>query len=253
MPYFTHHHTRLFYREEGQGSLLLILHGNTASSAGHLGDLAHFGQHYHAVAPDLLGTGQSERLDVWPANWWQENARAALALLDHLGESRAIVVGTSGGAVIALLMAQHAPQRIRAVIADSCVARQPPETLQAAVAGRRHRHPDTVAFWQAMHGQDWEQVIEADNELMLQLAQRDGRFFQQSLSQVHCPVLITGSLQDSMLFDSAAQMVQMAEQIPESQLVLINGGDHPLIWSRPRRFQRIADGFLGCLDEQKGA
>jgi len=253
MPQFAYRHAQLFYREQGQGSLLLILHGNTASSAGHMRDLAHFGQHYHAVAPDLLGTGQSERLAVWTADWWQENARAAVALLDHLAETQAIVVGTSGGAVVALLMAQHAPERVRAVIADSCVTRQAPETLQAAVADRRRRHPDAVVFWQAMHGQDWEQVIEADNELMLRLAQRDGRFFQQSLSEVRCPVLITGSLQDSMLFDGAAQMVDMAEQIPESQLVLINGGDHPLIWSQPRRFWRIADSFLAWLEEERGS
>lgn len=252
MPYFTYRHARLFYQEQGQGSLLLILHGNTASSTGHLEDLAHFGQSCHAVAPDLLGTGQSQRLDSWPADWWQENAQAAVALLDHLAEAQAIVVGTSGGAVIALLMAQHAPERVRAVIADSCVTRQPPETLHAAVADRRRRHPDAVAFWQAMHGQDWEQVIEADNELMLRLARRNGRFFQQSLSQVQCPVLITGSLQDSMLFDGAKQMVEMAERIPESQLVLINAGNHPLIWSQSRRFRRIADSFLSWLEEERG-
>lgn len=203
------------------------------------------------MAPDLLGTGQSERLDVWPANWWLENAWATIALLDHLAEARAIVVGTSGGAVVALLMAQYAPERVRAVIADSCVARQPPETLKAAVAGRRSRHPDAVAFWQAMHGEDWEQVVEADSDLMLRLAQRDGRFFQRGLSEVRCPVLLTVSLQDSMLFDGATQMVEVAEQLPESQLVLINGGDHPLIWSRPQCFRRFADSFLAWLEEER--
>jgi pimeloyl-ACP methyl ester carboxylesterase len=252
MPQFVYHRTRLFYREQGRGPLLLILHGNTASSAGHLRDLAHFGQHHRAVAPDLLGTGQSHRLDPWPDDWWLQNAWAAVALLDHLAEERAIVVGTSGGAVVALLMARHAPARVRAVIADSCVARQPPEILRAAVADRRRRHPDAVAFWQTMHGQDWEQVVEADSDLMLRLAQRDGRFFQQPLSGVRCPVLLTGSLQDSMLFEGATQMVAMAEQIPESQLVLINSGHHPLIWSRPRHFWRIADSFLAGLQEETG-
>jgi pimeloyl-ACP methyl ester carboxylesterase len=201
----------------------------------------------------LLGTGQSERLGVWPDDWWLENAWAAIALLDHLAEARAIVVGTSGGAVIALLMAQCAPERVRAVIADSCVARQPPDILTAAVADRHSRHPDGVAFWRAMHGHDWEQVVEADSDLMLRLARRDGRFFQRSLSEVRCPVLLTGSLQDSMLFNGPGQMVEMAGQIPESQLVLINGGDHPLIWSRPERFRHIADSFLAWLENEEKA
>jgi pimeloyl-ACP methyl ester carboxylesterase len=97
---------------------------------------------------------------------------------------------------------------------------------------------------QHAHGDDWEQVIAADNDLMLRLAERDGRWFERSLSEIRCPVLLTGSLQDSMLHDGANQMVEMATQIPESQLVLVNGGEHPLIWSRPHLFRQVADRFL---------
>jgi len=253
MPYFTHCQRRLFYREQGQGPLLLILHGNTASSAAHLGELAYFGQRYRAVALDFPGTGQSERVDVWPDDWWLQGARAAVALMDHLSAAQGVVMGTSDGAVAALLMAQHAPDRVQAVIADSCVMRQPPEVLRAEVAGRRQRHPEAVAFWQQAHGDDWEQVIEADNDVMLRLAERDGRWFERSLSEIGCPVLLTGSLQDATLHDGAAQMLEMAKQIPESQLVLVNGGDHPLMWSRPEAFRRAADSFLRGWPRKQGA
>jgi valacyclovir hydrolase len=231
---------------------LVILHGNTASSAVHLGELAHFGQRYHAVALDFPGTGQSERLGVWPDAWWLQGAWAAVALMDHLSVAQGIVMGTSGGAVAALLMAQHAPERVRAVIADSCVMRQPPEVLRAEVAGRRQWHPGAVAFWQQAHGDDWEQVVEADNDLLLRLAQRGGRWFERSLSGIRCPVLLTGSLQDSTLHNGAAQMLEMASQIPESQLHLVNGGDHPLMWSRPELFRRAVDAFLASLHDNGG-
>jgi pimeloyl-ACP methyl ester carboxylesterase len=171
--------------------------------------------------------------------------------MDHLSESQAIVVGTSGGAVVALLMAQHAPGRVRAVLADSCVIRQPPEVLRAEVAVRRQRQPAAEAFWRRAHGDDWEQVVEADNEILLKLAEHDGQWFERSLSEIHCPVLLTGSLQDTKLFDGAAQMLEMASQIPESQLVLFNGGDHPLMWSRPDRFHQTAGGFLAWMEGQR--
>jgi valacyclovir hydrolase len=248
VPYFTYRQHRIFYREEGSGPLLLILPGNTASSALHLGELAYFGERYHAVALDFLGTGRSERVEVWPDDWWLQGARTAVALMDHLSESQSIAIGTSGGAVIALLIAQHVPGRVRAVIADSSVIRQPPEVLRAEVAARRQRQPGAQAFWRQAHGDDWDQVIEADNGIMLKLAQRDGQWFERSLSEIRCPVLLTGSLQDTMLSEGAAQMLEMAIQIPESQLVLFNSGDHPLMWSRPDRFRQTADGFLGRLE-----
>lgn len=156
-------------------------------------------------------------------------------------------MGTGGGAVTALLMAQHTPDRVQAVIADSFVSRQPPEALRAEVAGRRKRHAEAVAFWHAMHGLDWEVVIEADNDQMLRLAQRDGRFFQRSLTDVRCPVPLTGSLQDRLLCDGPAQILETASQVAESQLYLVNGGDHPLMWSRPERFRRAVDTFLAGL------
>jgi pimeloyl-ACP methyl ester carboxylesterase len=150
-------------------------------------------------------------------------------------------------------MAQHAPGRVRAVIADSCVARQPPEVLRAEVAGRRERHPEAVAFWQHAHGDGWEQVIEADSDIMLRLAERNGRWFERSLSEVQCPVLFTGSLQDATLHNGAVQMVEMATQIPESQLMLVSGGDHPLMWTRPEVFRRAAESFMSGLEEEENA
>jgi pimeloyl-ACP methyl ester carboxylesterase len=247
MPYFTHRRRRLFYREQGEGTTLLILPGNTASSAVHQGELAHFGQAYHAVALDFLGTGQSDRSDVWPDDWWQQGAEAAIALLDHLSVAQAIVMGSSGGAVVALLLAQHVPGRVRALVADSCVLRQPPEVLRAEVAARQQRHPDAVAFWKHAHGDGWEQVVEADSALLLGLAERGGHWFARDLSRVCCPVLLTGSLQDSTLDKGARQMLTMASQIPESQLMLVNGGDHPLMWTRPQIFRQAVAGFLAGL------
>jgi valacyclovir hydrolase len=77
MPTFFHNDHQLFYREEGSGPLLLLLPGNTASSASHAGELAYFGQRYCAVSLDFWGTGQSDRLAEWPEDWWEVGAQDA--------------------------------------------------------------------------------------------------------------------------------------------------------------------------------
>lgn len=236
---------RLHYRAAGAGEPLLILPGNTASSACHAGELEHFGRRWQAVSLDFLGTGRSDRLAAWPATWWVDGARQAAALLDHLGAERGAVLGTSGGGIAALWMAILFPERVRAVIADSCVARLPPEALAGVAQDRARRTPDQVAFWHSAHGDDWAQVVDADTALFApHLASGLDWFAAGDLGRIACPVLLTASLADSLLPEVAAQTTAMARQIPGCRLLLVNAGDHPLLWSRPAEARAAIDSFL---------
>jgi valacyclovir hydrolase len=249
MSCFTWRSHRLHYREAGAGAPLLILPGNTASSACHAGELAHFGQDWHALSLDFLGTGRSDRLASWPGSWWRDGARQAEALLEHVGGEDGVVLGTSGGGIAALWLAILFPERVRAVIADSCVARLPPDTLAAIAHDRARRTPEQVAFWQFAHGDDWAQVVNADTALFAPY-QANGLdwFAPGDLGRITCPVLLTASLTDSLLPEVAAQTVAMAQQIPNCRLLLVNGGDHPLLWSRPVEARAAIDAFLAlCI------
>jgi pimeloyl-ACP methyl ester carboxylesterase len=244
MPFFSSNNRRLFYREEGQGPLLLVLPGNTASSANYEAELAYFGRHYHAVSFDFLGTGQSERLERWPDDWWERGAYDALALVHHLREKECLVMGTSGGGVVALMMAILFPKQVQAVVADSCVERFSPEGLRAEVAVRQQRPPELVGFWQYAHGDDWQQVVEADSNLLLRIAEGSGDWAGGRLKAISCPVLLTASLRDQSLPDVREQIGHMVEQIPKGTAFLVNEGDHPFMWSNPEYFRRMSNCFL---------
>jgi len=248
MPYFTHNDNHLFYREQGAGPLLLILPGNTASSACHEAELAYFGQRYHTVSMDFLGTGQSDRVAVWQDGWWEQGARHAKALIEHLGQERCLVMGTSGGAIAALLMAILFPKHVQAVVADSCVERFSPEMLRKNVEERSKRTPEQIAFWQRAHGDDWQQVVDADSDVLLRLAERGGDWFNGRLKEIVCPVLFTASREDEALPNVIRQVYRMAEQVPDSRVFLNNRGTHPLMWSQPQDFRHVSDYFLGTLE-----
>jgi pimeloyl-ACP methyl ester carboxylesterase len=247
MPYFIHNKHQLFYREAGHGPLLLLLPGNTASSAAYVGELDYFSRRYHTVALDFRGTGQSERLTVWPDDWWQQGAHDAAALVAHLGYEHCIALGSSGGAVVALLLAIHHPEKVHAVIADSTVERLPPQRVQAILAERRHHLPALAAFWQQAHGDDWEQVINADSDLMGRFAGQGIDWLGGQMHAVCCPVLFTASLRDAALPDVDTQVCGMATSVADGRVFFTNVGDHPLIWSRPDDFRRAADCFLDAL------
>lgn len=244
MPTFLHDGLRIAWREQGDGPLLLIVPGSTTSSVHHAGELEHFGRRFRAVALDLPGTGNSDRIDVWPDDWWPRGARCAAALVRHLGATSVTVAGTSGGAIVALHMAAFEPGLVRAVIADSCVPRYDPDLLRRAAVLRNIQTPAMVAFWHAGHGDDWEQVIRADGAFLERIAALGGDPFGNVPERVQCPVLFTASLGDELLGDIGEGTLELVRRVRGSQAHLVDRGGHPMMFTRAEAFRRAADAFL---------
>ena len=222
-----------------------MLPGNTASSAHLQRELDYFSDRFHVAALDFLGTGQSDRVAVWTDQWWIEGAQQASALIEHLGYREAVLMGTSGGAVAALLTAIYFPERVRAVVADSFVEKAPPEQFsELVIADRTKRSPGQIDFWKMGHGEDWEQVVEADTAMLVRFTNQGADWFRGELDQLQCPVLITGSLQDQLIPGAAQQFCGMVDKIPDCRLYLHSEGNHPLMWSQAAAFRAVSDHFL---------
>jgi len=245
MHKFNYHGKQVFYRLEGEGPLLVILPGNTASSACHQEDLAYFSNRFTVVSLDYLGTGQSDRLESFGEQWYQNCADQAAALIQHLGIGPAVLLGTSGGAVVALHAAARHPNLVHGVIADSFTPEFTVDMLQDNVIDERAvRSESQVAFWRFAHGEDWEAVIDADTEMLKQLTQEGGNWLGDSLSRVECPIFFTASLEDAMLRQPETYTLQMLVQARDGRAFLSKNGGHPLIWSNPGEFRRAISGFL---------
>lgn len=248
MPYFTRSGYSIFYRQSGTGKPLFILPGNTASSALHGGEMDYFSAHFSTTVLDFHGVGQSSRMAQFPLTWWEDNAHDTAALIQHLGGAPAVVIGTSGGALTALLLAALYPQLVRAVVADSFVDQHLPGVLAREVRNRAQRTPPQVAFWSAAHGADWEQVVDADSDLLLRVDAAGKNFIENCPEQITCPVLLTGSLTDSLLPNLAERMPRIASRISGSHLHLNNNGDHPWMWACLEDFRAVCDLFLSRLE-----
>lgn len=250
MPYFTVNGLRLHYREQGSGPVLLILPGDTSSAAHHSGELDHFCNRFRTVCLDFWGTGFSERASVWPADWWEICTEHAATLVRHLDDAPAVVVGQSGGAAIALMMAIRNPHLVRAVVSDSQVERLPADWLRDIVAQRHSASPSTILFWQRAHGDDWESVVAADDRAILaRAAAGDINWYGGRLAELECPVLLTGSLSDHLMPDLPGQILAMARQIKDCNVYLCASGGHPLMWTRPLQFRAAVDCFLTTLPD----
>ena len=116
------------------------LPGSTASSADCTAGLEHSGAASTSPPWASPGTGESDRLPVWPNDWWERGAAQAAALAAHLGAARFAVMGASAGGIVALLTALRDPERGAAVVAVSCGERLIASDLERVV---RERGPAT--------------------------------------------------------------------------------------------------------------
>ncbi|MCL6646089.1 MAG: alpha/beta hydrolase [Dehalococcoidia bacterium] len=111
---------RMRIAEQGEGPLVLLLHGFPESwySWRHqLPALAEAG--FHAVAPDQRGYGGTEAPEAIEAYNIRELTADAVGVLDALGERTAVVVGHDWGAPVAWHCALLYPDRFRAVVGMS--------------------------------------------------------------------------------------------------------------------------------------
>lgn len=127
------HRLRVYTAGESSAPAVLFIHGSgpgvsAPSNWEHL--LPVFGEDYYAIAPDVLGFGDSDHPDPAPQGmkaYVDLRARSLIALLDALGVEEAHFVGNSMGGMITLRVAQIAPERIdRMILMGSGGAPIPP-------------------------------------------------------------------------------------------------------------------------------
>jgi pimeloyl-ACP methyl ester carboxylesterase len=131
---------RIRYVEHGAGAPVVLVHGFTANierswiETGVLPDLA---RDYRVIAFDLRGHGSSDKPREPRA--YDEVALDVIRLLDHLGISRAHVVGYSlGGIMVAKLLTTHPQRFLTAVLGAAAYRRgQSERSDRAAEAAAR--------------------------------------------------------------------------------------------------------------------
>ncbi|QEN12539.1 alpha/beta fold hydrolase [Mycolicibacterium sp. ELW1] len=108
------HGDQVAYRDEGQGDVILLLHGMAGSSQTWRQMMRPLSRRYRVIAPDLPGHGSSDK----PRSDYSLGAFAVFLrdLLDELGVTHATVVGQSLGGGIAMQFVYQHPDYCRRLI-----------------------------------------------------------------------------------------------------------------------------------------
>lgn len=253
MSYFNYNGKQVYYNEAGDGVPLLLLHGNTVSSRMFQSVLPLYTAKYKVVWMDFLGHGASDRLDSFPTDLWYDEARQVIPFLREKQYGKVNIIGTSGGALVAINIALEAPELVNRVIADSFEGECALPGITDSLASDREaskRAAGAVMFYRAMHGEDWERVVDCDTEAVVGHSREIRRFFHKELSELKPEILLTGSREDeflSLLSPNYFEKVfcDLLRKAGHGRMLLFEHGGHPAMLSNAAAFFAAADDFFG--------
>lgn len=126
------------YREAGRGQALVLLHGISSGSGSWVKQLQDLSHHFHVIAWDAPGYGQSDRLSTDQPNA-QHYAERLKGMLQALGLSQVILVGHSLGAMQAAALNTLYPTWVKALVLANAAQgyKGSTENLQQQVFAKR--------------------------------------------------------------------------------------------------------------------
>lgn len=248
----------LYFREHGSGPPLLLVHGLMVTGEMFEPVIESLATRHRLIIPDLRGHGRSQGLP--PPYTAAQLASDLSRLLDHLSIDSTAVLGYSQGGAIAQQLVLDHPQRCdRLVLA--CTYAFNMATFRERVEGHLtpfllhtlgSRRFAKFVISQGMkqldkERADWlvELLANQDTKLMVSAWKETMAFDSRSrLTEIRCPTLIVAGSNDTAVPIHHAKMLH--EGIPGSQLVIIDGADHTLIWIHSKELLRVINEFLSA-------
>lgn len=252
MPHFTRAGVKLYYETHGEGPVILLSHGYSATSQMWRGQFAALSVKNKLVTWDMRGHGQSDYPEA--QSEYSEEATVAdmAALLDHVGAKSAIVGGLSLGGYMSLAFHLKHPDRVRALlIIDTgpgyrkdeardgwnrnslkTAERYEKEGLSPLQSGSAERataaHRDATGLAKAARGM---------------LTQRDARVIN-SLPEIKVPSLVLVGEKDTPFLAAADYM---SAKIPNATKVVIANAGHASNIDQPLAFNDAVTKFIATI------
>ncbi len=252
------------------GEPLVLLHGFTGSISQWHDVRPMLATEHRLISYDLRGHGHSDAPDDLSGYTMETYAADLHALLDILGVTRAHILGSSFGGMVALEFAMRYPQRVRTLILSDTSAGPRCIELSEAIAAREDGIDRALAY-AGEHGLSahverelaTNPVLRADphrrehfharwRKMTLQgflgsgKARAERTDYHDQLDRLEMPVLVIAGDRDVLV--AAAEYLHA--HIPHSALRLINNAGHPAVTDQPHGFDAVVRGFLKGLDPE---
>lgn len=263
---------RLFYEVSGKGDPIVLIPGLGLDHTYFRYAIPQLERHFHVVAYDPRGMGQSDRPAVeYTMELWAEDLRQLLA---HLGIANAHIVGSSLGGCVALALLRQEPRIARSLImlaAFSELDRALETNFRMRIAivealGMTEIIRDHVLLWTlSREFIETERGKQAADGLLAALGKNDPKLYVEFLksilrfgrampgqekepkytsylSQITVPTLVV--VGDRDILTPVPFSRKITERMPKAELAVIKGCGHITFIEQPEENTRLIVDFL---------
>jgi 3-oxoadipate enol-lactonase len=251
--------TTLYAEEAGHGPALLMVHGMCGDARVWADQTERLSDRYRCVSYDRRGHTRSPRTDV--TETVQLHADDAAGLIGALGLAPCLLVGSSGGARIAVDVARRYPGLLAgAVFSEPPIGALAPEAFAAMIgevgpavqkaAGEGGPTAAVDAFFMAMCAGLWSAIDEATRDryranagmLFADLGMPAYVVTVADLSEIRLPTLVITGTRSPSALQAAARV--LAAGLPGARLVELDCG-HVTYAEQPEAFAAAIATFAG--------
>ena len=255
MPFMTKDGFRLYYEDTGGNApTIMFLHGAGGNHLSWWQQVPVFAEEYRCVTVDQRGFGQSPDVPGGPGP--AALGTDAVALLDHLGISRAAIVAQSMGGWAAVGAAMRAPERLWAIVLANTVG----NLTNPEIAAVRERlaaasPPRPAVLWHAAIGPTFRKQQPIRSFLYAQISGLNAPLaadFRDQLLRLTTPVeryaatrvptFFLTSEEDGLIWPELSAKVHA--HVPGSRFERVAAAGHSTYFERPDVFNREVGAFL---------
>ena len=249
MAKFTRAGREIYYESHGDGPVILLSHGFSATSRMWTGQISALAKHHRLIIWDMCGHGRSDAPENGGVYSEAETVEDMKFLLDHLGITNAIIGGLSLGGYMSLAFHATYPEAVRALlIFDTGPGFKRDEPRQAWNAQAKSRaevlERDGLAALESMSVEMARKEHRSAFGLAMaarhMLTQESDRVIR-SLPGIRVPALVLVGEKDAPFI---AASDYMASKIPGATKVVIEGAGHAANIDRRQAFNTAVLEFL---------
>lgn len=221
----------VYYEMTGNGTPLVLLHGNGQKHQVFSQQAEYFKNHCRIILIDTRGRGPSS---LGPYVLTPELlAQDALMVLDHLKIPKALFLGFGDGGNTVLELALHSPQKVLGFIITSL--NLPSENLKPLIRTLNQAEEKIYGLLEKFHLPVKRRKTSADT------SEPSWEISPEDLKTIHVPALVIAGDSDLM---RKKYTQSVADSIPDAQLTVINHAGHLGLFTHAAEYNFIIDNFL---------